>query len=284
MKSKSQLYSIWVRYRKNKLAITGTVIFAIILFFAIAAPLFASYDDDAVGLHISDRLQWPNSEHIFGTDSFGRDVFARVIYGARYSIGLGLAIMIIGLVGGVICGAVAGFYSGKIDGIIMRIMDIFLALPSTMLAIAVVAALGQGVWNLVIAMSISKIPQFARIVRSVVLPIRNREFVEAARSEGANNGYIIFRHILPNALGPIIVQATLDVSKIILAIASLSFVGLGVPAPIPEWGVMLSDAQSLLRDSAYLAIFPGLAICLTAMSLNLIGDGLRDALDPKQKN
>lgn len=283
IKKRSQLKAIWFRFSKNKLAMFGLILFAITIIFTVGAPLFISYDA-AIEQNISKKLISPGKEYIFGTDMYGRDMFARVIYGGRISLLVGLSTVIISLFFGSLIGSLAAYYGGRIDNILMRIMDIFLAIPSILMAIAVVAALGQGIVNILIAMSMSRIPQFARIVRSAILSIKGQEFIEAAKACGTSDARIIARHILPNAIGPIVVQASLNVAGAILGIAGLSFVGLGITPPTPEWGSLLSGARSQMRYYPYLVTIPGLAIMVAVLSLNLIGDGLRDALDPRLKN
>lgn len=284
IKKRSQLKSIWVRYKKNKLAMFGLALFMAMVLIAVFADFIVDYDVDAITQNIKNKLRSPYSEHIFGTDQYGRDLFARIVFGARISLFVGLVTVALSLTAGSIIGAVAGYYGGKIDNILMRIMDIFLSIPSIIMAIAIVAALGQGLTNLLIALSISKIPQFARIVRSSILSIKGQEFIEAAKACGTKDRRIIVKHIIPNAIGPIIVQATLNMATTILAIAGLSFVGLGIQPPTPEWGSMLADARSQMRYYPYLVVIPGIAIVMSVLSLNLIGDGLRDALDPRLKN
>lgn len=284
LKKRSQMTSIWFRYKKNKLAIIGLVLLVVMILFSVFANFIVNYEADAISQNIKIRLMPPNIGHIFGTDQFGRDVFARIIFGARISLFMGLATVALSLTAGVIIGATAGYYGGKVDNVLMRIMDVFLAIPGLLMAIAVVAALGPGMVNLLIAMSIVRIPQFARVVRSAVLSIKFQEFIEAAKACGTKDSRIIARHILPNAIGPIIVQATLNIATSILGIAALSFIGLGIQPPIPEWGSMLSDAKSQMRYYPYLVVTPGIAIVLAVMSFNLIGDGLRDALDPRLKS
>lgn len=283
IKKRSQLKAIWFRFNKNKLAMFGLILFTITIIFTMGAPLFVSYDA-AIEQNISKKLISPGKEYIFGTDMYGRDMFARVIYGGRISLLVGLSTVIISLFFGSLIGSVAAYYGGKIDNILMRIMDIFLAIPGILMAIAVVAALGQGIINILIAMSMARIPQFARIVRSAILSIKGQEFIEAAKACGTSDARIIARHILPNAIGPIIVQASLNVAGAILGIAGLSFVGLGITPPTPEWGSLLSGARSQMRYYPYLVTIPGVAIMVAVLSLNLIGDGLRDALDPRLKN
>lgn len=283
VKKRSQIKAIWFRYKKNKLAVAGLILLALMIAAACCADLIADYTDDAITHHMNERLLAPGGDHVFGTDQYGRDVFARIIFGARISLSMGLASVAFSLAIGAVIGAAAGYYGGKIDNILMRIMDVFLAIPGIVMAISVVAALGEGMVNLLIAMSVSRIPQFARIVRSSILSIKGQDFIEAAKSCGTSDKRIIMKHILPNAMGPIIVQATLNIASAILGIAALSFIGLGIEPPIPEWGSMLSEAKSQMRYYPYLIIIPGIAIILAVLALNLIGDGLRDAMDPRTK-
>ena len=283
-KKRSQLQAVWFRFKKNKLAMFGLILLLIMTLIAVFAPLIADYEQDVMVQNVAIRLQTPSREHIFGTDSYGRDIFGRIIFGSRISLFVGLVTVVIALTGGALIGATAGYYGGKIDNILMRLMDILLAIPSIVLAIAVVTALGPGIINLLIALSISRIPQFARIVRSAILSVKGQEYIEAAKACGTGDGRIILKHILPNAMGPIIVQSTLNMATTILAIASLSFIGLGVKPPTPEWGSMLSEAREFMRRFPYLVVSPGVSIVLAVLSLNLIGDGLRDALDPRLKN
>lgn len=284
IKKRSQMKSIWFRFKKNKLALVGMVLLTILIVMAIFAPLFANYEDDAITQNMQERLQTPNKDHIFGTDQYGRDVFARVIFGARVSLSIGLLSIAISLSIGAAIGSIAGYYGGKIDNILMRIMDMFLAIPQMLMAISIVAALGPGIMNMLIAMVISSIPKFARIVRSSILSIKDEEFIEAARACGTRDRRIILKHIIPNAIGPIIVQATLSIAGTIISISSLSFLGLGVRAPMPEWGSMLAEGKEQMRHYPHLVVIPGIAIVLAVMALNLMGDGLRDALDPRLKN
>lgn len=241
-------------------------------------------ESDAYKQNAKIRLQGPSAEHWFGTDVYGRDVFTRVMFGARVSISIGVAASILSLLTGGTIGAITAYYSGKVDDIVMRIMDMIMSIPATLLALTIVAALGGSAVSLFIAMSISSMPDFARLARSVMLPIVNMEYAEAARAYGSTNARLIFREIIPNALGPIIVQTTQSISGKILTASSLSFIGMGVQAPQPEWGTMLSEAREFMRQSPYLIFFPGIFIIITALSFNLLGDGLRDALDPKLKD
>ncbi len=260
------------------------MVFLFMVAVAIFAPLLVSYDEQVTAHHMVDRLQSPNAEHPFGTDGYGRDLLARIIWGSRVSLSVGIYVVGASVLLGGLIGSVAGFFGGKIDNVLMRIMDVFLAVPSTILAVAVVGALGPGLVNIIIAMSISKTPQFARIVRSSVISIGGQEYVEAARACGTKTSRIIYRHILPNSLGPLIVQATLQMGNVILGVSGLSFVGLGIESPTPEWGSMLAEARENMMYHPYLMIFPGIAIVIAVLSLNLIGDGMRDALDPRMKN
>ena len=283
-KKKSQIMSIWHRFKKNKLALFGLVIFAFMLFIAVFANFIVDYERDAITQHMAKRFQSPSAEHIFGTDGFGRDMFARIIFGARISLFVGVVTIALALVVGAFIGASAGYYGGRIDELLMRIMDVFLAIPQMILAIAIVAALGTGMFNILIALTVAQVPKFARIVRASILTVKTQDFIEAAKACGTSDSRIILKHIIPNAVGPIIVQATLNVATTILVIAALSFVGLGIQPPTPEWGSMMADAKSQMRYHEYLIIIPGLFIAFTVMALNLMGDGLRDALDPRLKN
>lgn len=284
VKKKSQLASILHRYRKNKLAVLGLIIFLVLVFMAVFANLIADYEGQAITQNVRNRYLAPNAEHIFGTDALGRDVFARVVFGARISLSVGIITILFSLTIGSIIGAAAGYYGGKADNALMRVMDVFLAIPQTLMAICIVAALGTGTLKMLIALSIAQVPQFARIVRSAILSVKGQEFIEAAKAYGSSDVRIILRHIIPNAMGPIIVQATLSVATTILNITMLSFLGIGVQSPTPEWGSMMSEAKGQLRNYPYLVTIPGIFIALTVLSLNLIGDGLRDALDPRLKN
>ncbi len=279
----AQLAEIWRRYRKNKTAVVGLVILMFILFIVIFADLIVPYSKciEQVG---AERLQPPSLQHFFGTDEYGRDLFARVIHGARYSLFIGVATSLMALVIGAILGASAGYFGGIVDNVICRIMDVFMCVPPILLSLAVVAALGSNLRNLIIAITISCIPGNVRLIRSVVLTVAEQDYVEAAKSYGTNNARIIFRYVLPNAVGPIIVNTTMAISDMILSAAGLSFIGMGIQPPSPEWGALLSSAQTFIFSSPYLLIFPGIFIVLTSLSFNLVGDGLTDALDPKLKD
>lgn len=282
-KKRSMAAEIWQRLLRNKMAMLGLFILIVLALAAIFADVIADYDTMVVAQNISERLQGPSAAHWFGTDEFGRDIFARIIHGSRVSLTVGLISVSVSLIIGGSLGAFAGFYGGRVDNVIMRIMDIFLAVPSILLAITIVAALGTNLVNVMLAIGVSGIPTFARIVRAAVMGVKDQEFVESARAIGAGSVTIIFREILPNCMAPIIVQSTLSVASAILSTASLSFIGLGVQPPDPEWGAMLSSGRNFLRDAVHITLFPGLAIIITILALNLLGDGLRDALDPRLK-
>lgn len=271
------------RLFKNKAAVGGLIFLVLLILVAIFAGVIFDYDTQCINQNISERLQWPSAKHIFGTDEYGRDLLVRIVFGSRVSLSIGFIAVFWGLLVGGILGAIAGFFGGKIDNLIMRICDVFLAVPMMLMAIVIVAALGASIVNLVIALSISSVPTFARIVRSAVLTVRDMEYVEAAHAVGVKTPRILFRYILPNCMGPIIVQTTLRIAATISNTAALSFLGLGVKAPQPEWGALLSSGREFIRDSAYLACIPGICIMLTILALNLLGDGLRDALDPRLK-
>lgn len=279
VKSESYFASVWTEFRKNRAAVVGMAILSAIILAAIFADMLAPCDPY---LQVyAEALQPPSAAHLFGTDEFGRDIFSRVLYGARISLLVGVVSVAIACVFGSLLGASAGYFGGAYDAVVMRCMDVLLAIPSLLLNLSIVAALGKSVFNMMLAVGVSNVPRYCRIMRASVLQIKNTEYVDAARVSGASNMFIILRHIIPNCLAPIIVQATLSVGSAIIACAGLSFLGVGIPAPIPEWGAMLSNGKDFLRHNAYITIFPGLAIMLTVLSLNLMGDGLRDAFDPK---
>ncbi len=282
-KKKGQMADVWRRLKRNKTAMLGLVIVVLLILMMIFAGVLFNYDTVVIKQDITQRLQSPSAAHPFGTDEMGRDIMARIFHGSRASLLISFISVVFSLTAGGFLGAVAGFFGGKTDTIIMRIMDIFLAIPGTLLAITIVAALGPSTVNLVIALTISYIPGFARITRGAVLTVKDVEYIEAARAIGAKNGTIIMSHILPNCFGPIMVQTTLNVASVILTTAGLSFLGLGIQAPRPEWGAMLSGGRTYIRDYSYITMFPGFSIMITILSLNLLGDGLRDALDPRLK-
>ncbi len=280
----SKTTETWRRFKKSKLAMLGLVMISIILLSSLGAGVIRNYEDDAIRQNYTKRFLAPSIEHPFGTDDFGRDIFARVLFGARVSLTIGLVATVSSALVACVIGSVVAYYGGKVDDITMRIMDMLMGIPTLLLAIAISASLGPGVRNLIIALTISQIPGFTRVVRSAILNIVDMEYIEAARSYGCPSYYIIAKHILPNASGTVIVQTTMSVATQILNTAALSFLGLGQQPPAPELGSMLSDAKEFMRISIYGVLFPGLTIATIALSLNLVGDGLRDALDPKLKN
>lgn len=282
-KGKSQISTVWRRLRKKKLAVVGLFILTIMLLVALFAGILTDYETEVIKMDMPNRMAPPSASHILGTDSYGRDIFARIIYGSRYSLSIGFLSVLFALAMGGALGSIAGYFGGKVDNIIMRIMDVFLAVPSIIMAIAIVSTLGTGFRNLIIAMAVSTVPTFARLLRSTILSIKDSDYVEAARAVGTSTPRIIIRHILPNSVGPVIVQTTFSVASSILSAAGLSFLGIGVKPPAPEWGAMLSEGKEFIRDIPHLVVFPGLAIALTVLALNLLGDGLRDALDPRLK-
>ena len=287
-KSRTLSAEAWYRFKKNRLAVIAMILLILLSIMAISTVVIdlvthnTVYNQYVTKQRLVDRLQPPSKEHILGLDEFGRDILIRIIWGTRYSLFMGaIAICVAALVGGII-GALAGYYS-IIDNLLMRIMDIFLAIPTTLLAVAIVAAMGPSLVNVVIAIAISQTPSFARVIRAQVLTIKDLEFIEAAKCEGASDFRIITRYIMPNALSPMIVQITMGMASAILSIASLSFIGMGVQQPMPEWGAMLSNARTYIRDAWHITAMPGMAIMITILILNIIGDGLRDALDPRMK-
>lgn len=277
-----RLAETWSRLKKNRVAFTSFWLLVVFLLIAVFADVIAPYSYSEQNL--MNIFQAPSREHLFGTDQYGRDIFSRVLYGSRISLSVGFIAVGVALIAGGILGSIAGFYGGHVDNIIMRCMDILLSIPSVLLALAIVATFGTSVVNLMIATGISTVPGYARLVRASILSIKDQEFVEAAKAVGTGDAEIIVRHILPNCLAPILVQATFGVATAILTVAGLSFVGLGLQPPIPEWGSMLSDARNFIRNYAYMMVSPAVAIALTVFCLNSLGDGLRDALDPKLRD
>lgn len=282
-KSRSLGQEAFRRLLKNKGAMIGMAFLVLLVLAAILSGFIFDYDTDVIGQDIGNRLQWPNAEHIFGTDELGRDIFVRIIYGARYSLIIGCGSVFIGLIIGVALGSLAGFYGGAVDQIVMRATDILYAIPNIMIAVVIVSLLGTSTINLLLALCVTCATSFARIARASVMTLRDQEYIESAQAMGLPTWKIIIKHVLPNILAPIIVQITLLIGTTIIAASSLSFLGIGVPSPAPEWGAMLSSGRSHIRTSSYICVIPGLAIMLTVLALNLLGDGLRDALDPKLK-
>ena len=281
-KRRSQSAEIWRRFKKSKTAIIGLIMLSVLVLLAIFADVITPYD--AEKSDAANRLQLPSWEHLFGTDELGRDIFTRIAMGTRISLLVGIVSVTVSAVGGIILGSLAGYYGGQVDTLIMRFVDIWMAIPSLLLNITIVAVLGVGLQNVMIAIGISSIPGYCRTIRASILSIKSSDFIEASKACGASDLYLIATHIIPNSLAPLIVQATLRMGASILVCASMSFMGLGVVPPTPEWGAMLSTGRSFLRDYPHLCTFPGAAIMYTVLAMNLLGDGVRDALDPKLKN
>lgn len=272
----------WRILLQNRLAVFGLAVLALVVVAAVLGETVAPYDP--IRVDVPERLQGPSLQHPFGTDNLGRDVFSRVIVGARVSLQVGFIAVSISLLLGVLIGLVAGYFAGGLDSVLMRAMDVLFAFPFVLLAIAILAALGPGITNAMIAIGIVYTPIFARIARGSTLTVKQDVFVVAARSIGASDARIIRRHVLPNVTAPLIVQTSLSLAFAILAEAALSFLGLGVQPPDPAWGRMLAEGREFVRQAPWMGIFPGVAIFFTVMSFNFVGDGLRDALDPKQKS
>ncbi|WP_019125574.1 ABC transporter permease [Peptoniphilus grossensis] len=274
-----RLKTFFKYYRRNKVAVVALVLLVVIIFAAIFADLLSPYD--YTEQFPKENFLRPSRGHLMGTDNFGRDIFSRVLHGAQVSLKIGFTSVIISTVIGVIIGALAGYYEGIFDAIIMRVMDTILSIPQLVLAIALAAALGGGMKNLILAVSLSSIPSYARIVRSQVMSVKNLEYIESARLAGVKTFKLIFAEILPNCFAPIIVQATIGVGTAILSAASLSFIGMGIMPPEAEWGQMLSEGRAYIRNYPHITLFPGMAIAITILLLNIVGDALRDAFDPK---
>ena len=273
----------WRTFKKNKPAVFGLIILGIFVFMAVFADVLVDYDT-AILQNRDARLARPCAEYPLGTDHLGRDVLARIIHGSRTSLCIGVVATAVSLFIGGLLGLIAGYAGGWVDSVITRTMDILMCIPGILLSLCIIAVLEPNTVNLLIAITISNVPGFARILRATVINMAGREYVDAARTAGAGHIHIIRRHILPNTIGMVIVQATMSISGTIIFASGLSFLGLGVQPPTPEWGVMLSDAKKYMRELPYLLIAPGLSIALTALSLNLVGDGLRDMWDPRSLN
>lgn len=282
LKKEGQLVVFWRRFCKSKTAIAGLILFALLVVCAVIAPAISPYAYDE--MMMVDRFTAPNATYWFGTDNLGRDIFSRIMFGARYSLSLGVLSIALSLVFGIILGAVSGFFGGWLDNLIMRIMDVIQSIPTILVAILMSSILGRGYIPTVVALAVPSISGFTRVLRAQFLKVSQNEYVEAAVSLSIGKGKIMLKHILPNAWAPLIVSATMGVANSVLNASSLSFIGLGVPTNIPEWGAMLSASRDFMRDYPYMVIVPGLFIFITILSLNLVGDGVRDALDPKLKD
>lgn len=281
-KKENRAKTIFLRLFNNKVAIIAAVVLILVLLLAVFAPYVSPYKYDAMDL--TSKNQGPSLQHWFGTDDLGRDILSRIMYGGRYSLTIAIIAVVCAIIVGMAIGAIAGYFGGACDNILMRILDIFQAIPDMILTIAVSAALGSGFDKTVMALAISRVPNFCRILRANVLKVRNQEYVEAAESIGCSKFRCILKYIIPNAWTPLIVAGTMQIASVILSLAALSYIGLGIQQPLPEWGAMLSAARGYIRDYPYQLIFPGCAIAVCVLCLNLLGDGLRDALDPRLKD
>lgn len=281
-KKRSMLAITFERLKKDKLAVVGMIVFSLIVIAAVLAPVIAPYNYNDQDLF--NTLSAPSIKNIFGTDSLGRDIFSRVLYGAKYSLTIGIVSVGVAMVFGCVVGSICGYYGGVVDMVIMRFMDLMQSVPDMLLAIAISAMLGPGFSNCILALSISRIPVFIRLMRASLLSLREMEYIDAEKSINASVPRIMFKHLLPNGIAPMIVQATMAIAGSILVAASLSFIGLGVQPPLPEWGAMLSEGRDYIRTCPHIVIFPGIMIMITVLSINLFGDGLRDALDPRLKD
>ena len=271
--------------RKNPLFLIGLGVVVLLVIAALFAPWVTPYPNDAKhAIHFGSKLKPPSMDHFFGTDALGRDIFTRVVFGARMSIRIGVTVLAIALIIGVPLGLVAGYFGGRVSDIIMRVSDIFLAFPSLLLPLAIAAALGPSITNAMIAIAVAWFPWYVRIVRAQVLTVKEQLYVEAARSIGVSRFSILFKHVLPNSMAPVIIQASMDMGYTILTAAGLSFIGVGARPPTVEWGLMITDARAYFLDFWWTVTFPGLAIFVTVLAFNLVGDGLRDILDPKVRD
>lgn len=272
---------VWFALRKNKRAMIGLIFIILLSVMAIFADYVAPYGMREQNL--SNALQFPNATHWLGTDDLGRDVLSRLIYGTRVSLTVGASSVLLSLIVGGVLGVLSGYYKGWLDTIIMRFCDVLLSIPSILLAIAIVASLGSSITNMIIAIGVASIPIFARIIRAGVISVTETQYIEAGRALGANDARLIFKHIIPNILSPIIVQSSLEIASAILSAAGLGFIGLGLEASVAEWGTMLNFGRGYIRTHFYLTLYPGAIIMLTILAFNLLGDGLRDAFDPKMR-
>ncbi len=288
--SRSFAQQVWLQYKRNKAAMVGLIFLCVLLLIVVATYIIdfatdgAFYTENVIAQNLRARLQAPSAQHWLGCDELGRDLLYRILWGARLSLLIGFVAVAISMLFGSGLGILAGYYGGKTDAIIMRIMDVFLAIPSMVLSIAVVTGLGTSTISLLLSIAVAQVPHFARVAKAAVISVKDSEFIEAARTLGANDFDIIIKNIIPNAMSPVIVQATLGTGNAILTVSSLSYLGLGIQAPAPEWGTILSTAKMYMRDAWHISVIPGLAIMLTVLTFNLMGDGIRDALDPKLKS
>lgn len=280
-KRQNSVITVLKRLSCNKGAVIGGIIFLLMILAAVFAPLLAPYDYAAI--NVKERLMSPCAAHLFGTDQMGRDIFSRILYGARYSLAIGIGAVVFSSFFGIVFGAIAGYYGGKIDNLLMRLCDIVQSVPGLILNIALAFALGPGAFNTVLALGVESIAGAARLMRSSILNVRKMEYLEAATMGNCSDFRIISKHVLPNTFAPMLVQATMGVGAKIMMAASMSYIGIGVQPPTPEWGAMLSDSRNFMMEYPYMCLIPGICIMIVVLSLNLLGDGLRDALDPKLK-
>ena len=281
-KQRSGFGEAWHQLKKNKFAIVGLAVVIAVLCVAIFAPILAPYSYDEQDL--ANAYAKPSAEHLLGTDKFGRDTLSRLIWGSRSSMIMGLGCVAFGTIAGIIIGSIAGYFGGRVDNVIMRIMDMFSCVPMLLMCVVIAAILGQSVRNAIIAIAISTTPSSARLIRANILTVRDKEFVEAAKAIDARAPHIIIKHVLPNAIAPTIVSTTMNIGNSIISGATLSFIGLGAQPPLAEWGAMLSEGRNLMRDHMELVLYPGICIMITVLAFNLLGDGLRDAMDPRLRN
>ena len=273
----------WRNFTRHPVSVIAMCVLIALILTAIVSGCAFDYDKDIVAINPAERMQAPNASHWFGTDDFGRDLFARILYGSRYSLFIGITVSAIAMVLGMLIGASCAYFGGVYDALVMRLMDAIICIPSMLLMLALAAAFGKGMNGIIASLIIVNVPGYARIIRSIVLGVVHQEYVEAAVACGTPHWKIILRQVLPNGFGPILVDVLLSVAGTIMAASSLSFLGMGIQVPAPEWGAMLSQATKYLQSQPYLAIFPGMAILITSLTFNLIGDGLTDALDPKNR-
>jgi peptide/nickel transport system permease protein len=279
-KKENRWKEVWRRLKKDRVAMLGLFIVCVVIFFALAAGFIVPYAA-ALKMNMKLRLAPPSAEHWFGCDGYGRDLLARCLHGSRVSLLIGFATSFATLLAGSMIGALVGYVGGKLDDLVMRALDIFSSIPDTLFAMAVVAAMGPGILNICIAISLTNLPGFVRMVRSSVLNIAEQEYIEASRAGGASILHVLVRHVLPNSVGTLIVQTTANVASMILTAATLSFLGLGINPPQPEWGALVSEGKEFLRTAPHLILIPGFMICATSFAISVLGDGLRDALDPR---
>ncbi len=281
IKRRGEFLVVARRLSRNSSAVIGFVVAVLLLFMAVFAPLIAPYP--SAKQYLAHTRQAPSVQHIMGTDELGRDIFSRIVWGSRFSLSIGVLAVLIGTAVGMLFGAIAGYFGGVVDDIVMRLMDVLQSIPGILLVITISVVLGPGIFNTLLALSVGGIPMSCRLTRAAVLGVRHQEYLEAATSINASTSRIILRHVLPNSFAPVLVSSTMSIGNVIMMAAMLSFIGLGVQPPTPEWGSMISGGRSLIRTCPWMVTFPGIFIMLTVLALNMFGDGLRDALDPKLK-